>query len=153
MPKFDFVIQNPPYKRTLHIDFFHLGLDILKEDGKMTIIEPSTWLINMRRDTGNSKKFYVPLQARVEGHVPRVVIENYNKEFNTAMYMPFSVTWVNKGENFEEIDYCCCGEKREAKLLRDCNLIGPYDLVKGILDKVAANWKGEWMRDHIIPGD
>ena len=29
MPKFDFIIQNPPYNKTLHIDFFNKGLDLL----------------------------------------------------------------------------------------------------------------------------
>jgi len=47
--KFDYIIQNPPYLKTLHIDCFNKGLDILKEDGKMTIIEPATWLIDVRQ--------------------------------------------------------------------------------------------------------
>ena len=46
MPKFDYIIQNPPYKKTLHIDFFKKGISMLNETGKMTIIEPATWLID-----------------------------------------------------------------------------------------------------------
>ena len=41
MPKFDFIIQNPIYDETLHIDFLNKGLDLLSETGKMVIVEPS----------------------------------------------------------------------------------------------------------------
>ena len=55
MPKFDYIIQNPPYKKTLHLDFFNKGLDLLSETGKMIIIEPSTFYINIRKN-GKAKK-------------------------------------------------------------------------------------------------
>src|SRR5574344_3122742 len=43
MPKFDYIIQNPPYKKGLHLKFFDVGLKLLNEDGQMIIIEPSQW--------------------------------------------------------------------------------------------------------------
>ena len=60
MLKFDYIIQNPPYAGTLHTKFFNKGLDILSDTGKMVIIEPSTWLINLRKGKGNEPKIYKP---------------------------------------------------------------------------------------------
>ena len=66
MPKFDFIIQNPPYNKTLHLDFFNKGLDLLSDTGKMVIIEPSTWLIELRQNIAEKKssqmKKYIALK-------------------------------------------------------------------------------------------
>ena len=55
MPKFDFIIQNPPYNKSLHLDFFNKGVDLLSDTGKMVIIEPSTWLIELRHNIAEKK--------------------------------------------------------------------------------------------------
>lgn len=47
--QFDYIVQNPPYSGSLHLTFFEKSLGFLKDDGEMTIIEPATWLINVRR--------------------------------------------------------------------------------------------------------
>ena len=54
--KFDYIIQNPPYNKSLHLDFFDKGLDLLSDKGRMVIIEPATWLINIRKN-GKAKKY------------------------------------------------------------------------------------------------
>ena len=54
--QFDYIIQNPTYKKQLHLDFFKAGLGLLSENGKMVIIEPATWLINVRKN-GKAKKY------------------------------------------------------------------------------------------------
>lgn len=60
MPKFDYIIQNPPHNKNLYIHFFNKGLDVLSNTGKMTIIEPDIWLINLRHNSHNvNKKFYI----------------------------------------------------------------------------------------------
>ena len=56
--KFDYIIQNPPYNGSLHLDFLEKGLDLLTEKGRMVIIEPATWLINVRKN-GKAKKVLV----------------------------------------------------------------------------------------------
>lgn len=50
MCKFDYIIQNPPYSKSLHLDFFKNGLEMLSENGRMVIIEPATWLINVKKN-------------------------------------------------------------------------------------------------------
>ena len=88
--KFDVVIQNPPYNKSLHLDFFEKGLDLLTETGKMVIIEPATWLINVRKN-GRANR-YDAIKERINGHVKSVIIENFNQEFNTSIDTPFAIT-------------------------------------------------------------
>lgn len=106
--KFDYIIQNPPYAGNLHIDIFNKTLDLLDPKGKMTIIEPATWLINVR----HNGKVYDALKARLEGHVYKVVIENLNNEFNIDSFLPLSITYIDMDKMFDSIDFTCFGEKK-----------------------------------------
>ena len=143
--KFDYIIQNPPYKRSLHLEFFRKGLDLLSKNGKMTIIEPATWLINVRKN--GKAKLYDEIKSRLGKHVKKVVIENFNREFDTALYMPFSITYIDLENEYDNIDLYCCGEYRKVNNLYDCNLIGNYDTIWSILNK-CKNY-GNVMKDHI----
>jgi hypothetical protein len=148
--KFDVVIQNPPYKRTLHIDFFNKGLDVLTDTGKMVIIEPATWLINVKKN-GKAKQIYKPIKDRIEGHIESIVIENFNSEFNTSLEMPFSITTIDMSKKFDTIDYICCGEHKSVKSVYDCNLIGSYNTIWSILKKSQSF--GNMMSKHITKED
>lgn len=143
--QFDYIIQNPPYKKQLHLDFFKAGLDLLSENGKMVIIEPATWLINVRKN--GKAKIYDAIKARIEGHVESVKIENLNKDFNTNLFMPFSVTTIDMSKNFDTIKLTVCGEEKEVKSIYDCNLVGDYTTIWGILDKCQKF--GDMMKSHI----
>ena len=143
--KFDYIIQNPPYSGSLHLDFFEKGLDLLKEDGKMTIIEPATWLINVRKN-GKATK-YDAIKERINGHIESVVIENFNKEFEIGNNVPFSITTIDMSKTFDTIDYICFGEHRTIKSVYDCNLIGGYSTIWSILEKVQSF--GDMMKAHI----
>ena len=144
--KFDICLMNPPYDKDLHLQFFNKSLDILSPTGSMCIVEPATWLINIRKN-GKAHSIYEPLKNRIDGHVKSVLIENYNKEFNTGMYTPFSITTIDYSTNYTAIDYECCGEKKTVKSIYDCNLIGNYDLIWSILHKLQS-YK-DMMRAHI----
>ena len=143
--KFDVVIQNPPYNGSLHLDFFNKGLDVLTETGKMVIIEPATWLINVRKN-GRAKR-YDAIKQRIDGHIESVIIENLNKEFNTTMYVPFAITTIDMSKTFDTIDFTCCGETRKVKSIYDCNLVGEYATIWSILEKVQSF--GNMMKAHI----
>lgn len=132
--KFDYIIQNPPYNKSLHLDFLEKGVEMLSDKGKMVIIQPATWLINVRKN-GKAKR-YDEIKRRIEGHVESVVIENLNKEFGTSQDFPFATTTIDMSRTFDSIDFVCCGEKREdVKSVYDCNLIGKYETVRSILEK------------------
>ena len=131
--KFDYIIQNPPYNGSLHLDFLEKGLDLLTEKGRMVIIEPATWLINVRKN-GKAKK-YDAIKKRIEGHVESVKIENFNKDFGTRLFMPFAITTIDFSKTYETIDFVCFGEKKEITSIYDCNAIGEYNTIWSILDK------------------
>ena len=131
--KFDYIIQNPPYNKSLHLDFLEKGLDLLTEKGRMVIIEPATWLINIRKN-GKGKR-YDAIKKRIEGHVERVVVENVNKDFGTRLYMPFATTTIDMSKNFDTIEFICCGERKVVKSIYDCNLVGKYELIWSIIEK------------------
>ena len=140
MPKFDYIIQNPPYKKSLHLDFFNKGLDLLSETGKMIIIEPSTWLIKLRQNIAEKKsskmKKYIALKERIKGHVSKVIVENFNKEFNVGLYVPCSITYINNAKTFNEIEFINCGVKKYVNSLDNCNLIGNIEIIKSIFEKI-----------------
>lgn len=143
--KFDYVIQNPPYNGSLHLDFLEKGLDLLTEKGRMVIIEPATWLINVRKN-GKAKK-YDAIKKRIEGHVESVKIENFNKDFGVENNEPFAITTIDFSKTFDEIEFTCVGVTKKVKSIYDCNLIGNYDDVWALLNKVLGF--GDMMKSHI----
>lgn len=158
MPKFDFVVQNPPYSGSLHLDFLKKGYEILSDKGQMIIIEPATWLINVRkygkrgeemRVNSSAIKKYDELKKTLEGKIKKIVIENYNEEFSTNMLVPFSISYIDKLYNSNDIEYKVFGDKRIVKSLYDINLIGNYEIIWSILNKI----KIDKLKNHIYePG-
>ena len=143
MPKgshFNFVIQNPPYSGSLHLNFLEKGYDMLADDGQMVIIEPSTWLIELRQNIAEKKssqmKKYIDIKKKINGQVSKVIIENYNKEFNVGLYVPFSITYINKAKKYNNIEFFNCGMHKYVNSLFDCNLIGNIEIIKSIFNKI-----------------
>ena len=138
--RFDFILYNPPYNKSLHIDFFNKGLDFLSDTGKMVIIEPSTWLIELRQNIAEKKssqmKKYIAIKERIKGHVSKVVIENFNNEFSVGLYVPCSITYIDNTKTFDKIEFINCGVKKYVDSLNDCNLIGNYEIIKSIFEKL-----------------
>jgi hypothetical protein len=157
---FDVVIQNPPYDGGLHLLFLKQGLEMLNDTGKMTIVEPSKWLTDVRkygkrgefgRVTSPEIKKYDEIKKQIEGHVKSVTVENLNKEFGTTIFLPFSITNIDLGNTYEYIDFTCCGEHKKVKSLYDCNMIGNYKTIWNIFDKVQSY--GNMMKGHIFIPD
>ena len=136
MPKFDFLVQNPPYKGSYHLKFLEGGMDLLADDGHQVVIEPATWLINLR-DNGKAS-MYAELRKKLDKHAISVKIENLNHEFNIGNATPLAITTLSKAPRPEgqKIEFTCCGETSYVDTLDDCNLIGPRKMVSQILEKV-----------------
>ena len=151
--KFDTIIQNPPYDGSLHLEFFEKGLNVLNKNGKMVIVEPATWLINVRRNGKASR--YDEIKKKIERHVESIAIENLNNEFGTGLQVPFATTTIDMAKTFEAIKFTCFGEHRMVTSLYDCNFIGSYDIIWSIIEK-CQNF-GNMMKNHVtnkqIEGD
>lgn len=154
--KFDNIILNPPYSRSLHLKFLEIGLNLLSEKGTMVIIEPANWLINVRKYGGKNEPFrtnssaikkYDSIKNRIKCHVESIVIENLNNEFLTTRHTPFSITTINMSRTFDKISYDIFGEHKEVDSIYDCNHIGKYETIWSILEKVQTF--GDVMKNHI----
>lgn len=62
--KFDYIVANPPYNKTLHLDVFKKCIDTLNDNGELVIIEPATWLIDLKDAStrSNAYKLYTPFK-------------------------------------------------------------------------------------------
>ena len=144
--KFDVVLMNPPYDGDLHLDFFNRTLDNLAEDGKVCIVEPGQWLVQLKNNgkyTKEKSKAY-EIKNKIAGHVKDVELQNLNKEFNIANKTVCSIVTVDYSKDYSKIDINCCGDISQVNSIYDCNLIGDYATVKSILDKCRA------YKDHMI---
>ena len=144
--KFDICLMNPPYDGDLHLDFFNRTLDNLAEDGKVCIVEPGQWLVQLKNNgkyTKEKSKAY-EIKNKIAGHVKDVELQNLNKEFNIANKTVCSIVTVDYSKDYSKIDFNCCGDISQVNSIYDCNLIGDYATVKSILDKCRA------YKDHMI---
>ena len=142
--KFSNIVLNPPYIKSLHLEIFKNALNLLTDDGHLVIVEPATWLINVRRN--GKAKMYDEIKKRINGHVKSVVIENLNKDFGTSLFVPFAITDIDMSYT-GPIKFTCCGEEKTVNSLYDCNLIGDYKIIWSILEKVQKY--GNMMNSHI----
>ena len=143
MPKFDYIIQNPPYSGETHLDFFRNSLALLKDTGKMVIIEPSTWLINLKNINTASD-----IKNKINGHISKIILDNYAKDFNVGLYVPCSITYINFATYYNYINFYCCGDYKKVKNIEDCTLIGSYNIFNNILLKIK-NSKFDILKNHI----
>ena len=143
--KFSNIVLNPPYIKSLHLDIFKMALDLLTDDGHLVVVEPATWLINVRRN--GKAKLYDEIKKKIDGHVKSVVIENLNRDFGIHLDSPFSITDIDMTYT-GPIKFTCCGEEKTVNSLYDCNLIGDYKTIWSILEKVQKY--GDVMDNHQI---
>ena len=150
MPKFDYIIQNPPYSKTLHIDFFKKGIEMLSDDGKMTIIEPATWLINLRNNEGKGKTLYTPFKKGIQYLIESIKIENLNEMFGIGQLVPCSITKINKNKNKKnpDINISLFGFNYKTNNINDVNYIKSFNLFRNIIDKIQNNCK-DYPKLHI----
>lgn len=161
--KFNFIVSNPPYNGTLHLKLFNEMLNNLDPNGKVAIVEPATWLINVRKYDENGKygknvrksdyKMIEDIKTKIQGHVKKVVIENLNDDFNIIEYHPLSITYVDFSKTYDTIEFECCGEKKVVNDIYDCNLIGNYKTIWSILNKVLAYGDMLGSKQTIIEGE
>ena len=136
MPKFDYIIQNPPYNKIMHIDFFKKGIELLNDTGKMTIIEPALWILSILRN-GNTAKLYTPFKEQLENHIEEITIDNLNDMFGTLMMYPFSMNKYSVND-VQEIKVKLFSETKNAKSISDVNLFGDHKTMNSIIDKCLS---------------
>ena len=149
MIQFDTVIGNPPYSGSLHLDIIESVLPFMSGRSTGCFIHPATWLINVRKN-GKAKQYNL-LKDKLNGHIKSINLENLNKKFNTTRFDPYCITNIDMTKKYTNIDFTFCGEHKIVDTLYDCNLIGNYNDINDILEKVKSY--GDMMKDHITNKD
>lgn len=92
--KFDLIIQNPPYKKGVHISFFNKSFDFLKSDKFLIFVHPSTPFINRKpsREDNKTKK----IKDIVEKFQTELKLIDGNLYFDAGFFTPLSITTVKK---------------------------------------------------------
>ena len=146
MPRFDYIVQNPPYgsKSPEHLKFLEKGIDLLNDNGKMVIIEPSIHLINIRHN-----KTFDNIKNKLNNITEKIIIDNYKDEFNVNQRSLYAITYINKSKLSNNIIFKCCGESYKiVNNIYDCNLIGSYNLLWSILKKIQSF--NNMFRSHVV---
>lgn len=94
MPKFDVVVGNPPYQRELHIDFLNLSFNMLKDNGKLVFVHPSSWLLDER----NLKKS-VKTRNLIGNYIIDLTLINGNLIFGIKAFGPCVINFIDKSIN------------------------------------------------------
>ena len=135
MPKFDCVIQNPPYLGTMHLKFLENGFNMLNENGKMLIINPSSWLILLRE--GKTKQKYDALKEKIGKYVKSVEFFKAQKYFEfISPYVPLELIFIDKTNKNEKIEFKYYENTKKINNLYEINLIGEYSIIKSIENKI-----------------
>lgn len=95
--KFDFIVGNPPYKKGLHLKFLDKAINLLNETGKLIFIHPAEWLSQLR-ETGRGK-FYKVLREQYTPITKSIEFRNGDIEMDVGMYVPLSITFLDKEKN------------------------------------------------------
>ena len=133
--KFDYIIQNPPYSGLTHIDFLRNMYDLLPASGRMVIIQPSRFYIELR-ETKDRKEVFNPIIDHIKDNVYKIIIETLAFDFKITNEIPLAITYIDKSKTYKEKELIICGEQIMTDDIYDCNLIGKRAVVNSILNKV-----------------
>ena len=137
---FDVILINPPYDRSLHLDFLEKCIEI---SDNVVSIQPATFLINLRNN-GKAKR-YNKFKEKIDKHVKFINIENYNDIFKTGLFVPYMIINIDNNKTYDKIEFDSCGYKKYVNSIYDCNLIGNKKIIESILNKV----KNDVVSNHV----
>ena len=106
--KFDYIIQNPPYSGLTHIDFLKNMYDLLPETGRMVIIQPSRFYIELR-ETKDRKEVFNPVIDHIKDNVYKTGIPRNIKVVEAA----------SKGKSIIEFDIKASGAQSYLALAKE----------------------------------
>ena len=137
--RYDVCLMNPPFSGSLHLEFLDKVTDLCE---KSVVIEPSTWLINLqtgiKEKQSSQMKKYQHLKTKIKNHIKSVDIENLNELLNIGNDVAPGITCIDYSKDYDNIEYNCFGKNETIDSIESCNLIGNYDIIKSIFEKLKS---------------
>lgn len=153
--KFDYIIQNPPYDGSLHLDYFEWAYNIQKKNkSKMIIIQPASiyWDIRPVKDKRGNAWRVDSLKRMMDADscVEKIIIENYNYDFQTNQQYPHSITFVDFSIKHVKTEYCCFGHTTYiSSIVKEANQFGNTEIISRILEKFTNSFEDR-MKNHVV---
>lgn len=146
--KFDYIIQNPPYNGSMHMNFFNWGYRMQrKNNGKMIIIQPATYYIDIRPTSPKPVDFKNKLEQ--DKAVASIIIENYNYDFATNLYATHAITFIDFTRKYNEIDFRCYGHRQKIKsIVNESNPYGNLQIINSIISKMNYSLRIDTVKKH-----
>lgn len=138
--KFNVIVGNPPYLKTLHLQFLNKSFDLLEKDGKLVFVHPSSWLILLRE--GQTKQKYDSLKEKLKNSISEITLFKSDKYFSgIAPYVPLEIISIDKNKKTPGIHFLYPEKNIDKEIfsLNDINLIGEYAIIKSIEQKIKNN--------------
>jgi hypothetical protein len=129
--KFDVVFSNPPYNKNIDIKILNEIFDIADE---FIIVHPSGWLIDLK----DKSVLYRTFKQKIEGNLRSVELFNGNPIFNIRIFMPCSITHIDKKLE-AEIEVVNFSDTYYTKSVFDINKFGSKWslLIMPFVDKIS----------------
>jgi hypothetical protein len=136
--RFDCGVMNPPFKH--HVELFNIVVDLIKDGGTISCIQPSTPFIN-RKLTGDTVQTKI-IKENVSEYKTRLTLFDGNKMFNAGYFVPLSTTELTKVKDKNiEVIYSHIDSTNEEVIIYDKLddiFVHGNDIVLSIRDKVFS---------------
>jgi hypothetical protein len=111
--KFDIVIANPPYNKSLHLKFLEKSVFLSNED--IVFVQPASYIVETK---GKYKPFLDAVNC-IKPYVESIDLFNGNGVFNIGLYIPCAIVHLNKNTNSDIISVKNRIWKNSTKIKRD----------------------------------
>lgn len=108
MPKFDYIIQNPPYNKNLCLKFLYKSYDILDDSGLLVSIQPDSWFAdkyllyqtkaNTTKDRLYARNFFTP---HIKEYIP-IPGDTAQKFFNLSSAYNLGIFTIGKKKYYND---------------------------------------------------
>lgn len=141
MPKFDYIIQNPPYGIMLYVKFINLALNNAHHIHQIT---PSTFLLKYIpkciENNFKTQLIYNEIRDKLQNHMHTIMTKSFNDEFKMMSVNTLSITYIDFTKTYNEINVYLCGDNYKLKNIYDLTLFSKSENTYNILNNIWSKY-------------